>query len=80
MKVRRGLNQDRTSFLAEEGEPLWDTDTKWFYVGDGVTYGGVRISQLPDIVTIDCGTAALDKAGFDCGVYTDQVSINCGGA
>jgi len=43
LKLRRGLNADRTSITPAEGEPIYTTDTKKLYVGDGTTAGGTEI-------------------------------------
>jgi hypothetical protein len=40
IRLRRGLNADRTTITPEPGEPLWTTDTKKLYIGDGATPGG----------------------------------------
>ena len=43
IKVRRGLDADRLTVVFEQGEIAWTTDTQQFYVGDGVTLGGILI-------------------------------------
>lgn len=43
LKLRRGLNADRTSITPVEGEPIYTTDTKKLYIGDGTTAGGTEI-------------------------------------
>jgi hypothetical protein len=40
IRLRRGLNADRTTITPEPGEPLWTTDTELLYIGDGATPGG----------------------------------------
>lgn len=40
IRLRRGLNADRTTITPEPGEPLWTTDTKLLYIGDGSLPGG----------------------------------------
>jgi hypothetical protein len=42
--LRRGLEADRLSFVPEEGELIYVTDTKSVYVGDGETPGGILIT------------------------------------
>lgn len=42
--LRRGLEADRLSFVPEEGELIYVTDTKLIYVGDGVTPGGILVA------------------------------------
>lgn len=44
IRLRRGLEADRTSITPEEGELLYVTDTHALYAGDGVTAGGNLIS------------------------------------
>lgn len=43
LKLRRGTNADRTSITPVEGEPIYTTDTKKLYIGDGTTAGGTEI-------------------------------------
>jgi hypothetical protein len=43
LKLRRGLNADRTSITPVEGEPIYTTDTKKLYIGDGTTAGGTEV-------------------------------------
>lgn len=42
--LRRGLEADRLSFVPEEGELIYVTDTKLIYVGDGSTPGGILVA------------------------------------
>lgn len=44
LQFRYGLSTGRTDITPAQGEPLWDTDTKKLYVGDGTTAGGVAVS------------------------------------
>ena len=41
--LRRGTLAELQNVVLESGEPAWTTDTHAFYVGDGVTSGGVFI-------------------------------------
>ena len=43
LKLRRGVNADRTGITPEQGEPIYTTDTKKLYIGDGTTAGGVEV-------------------------------------
>lgn len=46
IQFRRGLNNQRSGIVFNNGEPAWATDTKEFFIGDGVTSGGVgMVSQ-----------------------------------
>ena len=41
IKLRRGLESERSNIVFDEGEPIYTVDTKRFFVGDGVTAGGI---------------------------------------
>lgn len=43
LKFRRGTNSGRTAITPAEGEPIYTTDTKQLYIGDGTTAGGVAV-------------------------------------
>tara|TARA_B100001057_G_scaffold463613_1_gene517844 strand:+ start:71757 stop:72458 length:702 start_codon:yes stop_codon:yes gene_type:complete len=49
IRMRVGLNEARPTFVPDLGEPLFTTDDRRFWVGDGVTPGGipVSVSQWP---------------------------------
>jgi hypothetical protein len=40
-KIRRGTNAERAAYTPAIGEPIWTTDTKKLWIGDGVTQGGI---------------------------------------
>ena len=40
LRIRRGLEADRSSVTPDEGEFLYVTDTELLYIGDGSTAGG----------------------------------------
>lgn len=44
LKLRRGTSQERSSIVFEEGELIYDTDSKQLYAGDGATAGGTLVS------------------------------------
>jgi hypothetical protein len=44
IQLRRGLEAQRTLITPDVGEPLFTTDNKQLFVGDGATAGGVLIS------------------------------------
>ncbi len=44
LKIRRGLEADRTGFTPDEGELIYVTDTQLVYVGDGSTAGGILVT------------------------------------
>ena len=43
IQIRRGTNLERAGVVFDSGEPVWTTDTKMLWIGDGVTSGGNRI-------------------------------------
>lgn len=43
--LRSGTESDRTEVVYSEGEPLYVTDYKRLFIGDGVTYGGNIVSN-----------------------------------
>lgn len=62
LRLRRGTEAERVSVIFQEGELVYVTDTKDLYAGDGVTPGGIKVSNVgsPDALTQN-----LDLAGFD---------------
>ena len=50
VKLRRGTDLQRKSMIFEEGEIIYATDTKRAFVGDGVTKGGIPISNRNYVV------------------------------
>lgn len=44
LRIRRGVEADRTGFTPLEGEPIYVTDTKKVFIGDGATAGGVQVT------------------------------------
>lgn len=45
LQVRRGTDSERMQVVPLEGEPIYVTDLKRMYVGDGVTAGGVPVGD-----------------------------------
>lgn len=50
LQIRRGTDAERLTTVFAAGEPVYATDTKKFYVGDGLTLGGVTIDS-PDFLS-----------------------------
>ena len=46
LRLRQGTNSDRLLITPATGEPIWVTDTKKFYIGDGITSGGLFMSPI----------------------------------
>lgn len=45
LQIRRGTNSQRGGVTFDSGEPVWTTDTKKLYVGDGSTAGGNGVAM-----------------------------------
>ena len=45
LQLRRGTESDRLLITPASGEPLYTTDTRKFYIGDGVTPGGILLAD-----------------------------------
>lgn len=52
IQLRRGTNAARQTVVFDQGEPIWVTDTKKIYMGDGVTTGGYAINNNDGSVEI----------------------------
>jgi hypothetical protein len=47
LQVRRGTAAEVAAITPLEGEPVWATDTKLLYLGDGSTAGGIQVGEFP---------------------------------
>lgn len=59
LKLRRGLESQRTTITPEEGEIIYTTDDKLLYVGDGETPGGLNVSAPVSSVNNQIGAVEL---------------------
>ena len=54
LQIRRGTDSQRQGITPKAGEPIFTTDTKKLYIGDGSTAGGIVVdttgNQLTDII------------------------------
>ena len=55
LKLRRGTNAERLTITPLLGEPIWTTDTKRMYIGDGITVGGVAVGSSLGLNQYECG-------------------------
>jgi hypothetical protein len=66
IRLRRGTNAERLTVIFADGEPVYTTDTKRLYVGDGATLGGIEVGPLTltwaDVGADPAGTAATEAA------------------
>jgi hypothetical protein len=58
LKLRRGLEQNRTSITPADGELIYTTDGKALYVGDGTTPGGNGVSA--PVVSVNNKVGAVE--------------------
>jgi Major tropism determinant N-terminal domain len=49
LQLRRGTNTNRLTITPAQGEPIYNTDTKTLYIGDGVTAGGNAVSPVTNV-------------------------------
>lgn len=49
LRIRRGSDSQRRSIVPLDGELVYANDTKKVFIGDGVTQGGVPISNITTI-------------------------------
>lgn len=72
IRVKRGLEANRIGVTPDAGEPLFTTDTKKLYVGDGMTPGGIEVDLnggVPAPVQSVAGkTGAVTLAKSDVGL------------
>lgn len=69
LRLRRGTNAERQLITPLEGEPIFTTDTKDLYIGDGSTAGGIKvggdiptsINDLTDVNTSGIGVGQVLK-------------------
>lgn len=73
IRLRIGLNEKRPTFTPALGEPLFTTDDRRFWVGDGETPGGipVSVSQWP-IDKVDDLALLEDAEVGDFAFYRDR--------
>jgi hypothetical protein len=51
LQIRRGTNAERLTITPALAEPLWITDSKRLFVGDGSTVGGVSVTDDQELNT-----------------------------
>lgn len=63
LKLRRGTDSGRTAITPAEGEPIFTTDTKQLYIGDGTTAGGVVVGGGGGVTDGDKGDVTVSSSG-----------------
>lgn len=64
IKIKRGLEANRSQVTAATGEPLWATDKDELWVGDGKTPGGIPIGTIKT-------SGALTASKINVALYKD---------
>lgn len=52
LQIRRGTDADRQGITPKAGEPIFTTDTKKLYIGDGATAGGIIVDTTSGISNV----------------------------
>ena len=52
LQIRRGSDVDRQGITPKAGEPIFTTDTKRLYIGDGSTVGGIIVDTNTGLVEV----------------------------
>jgi len=75
IRIRRGTDAQRaiTTFL--DGEIIWTTDTLEFYVGDGVTVGGILIGPAFGVTSVTA-VSPITSTGGVTPVISTSMSTN----
>jgi hypothetical protein len=63
LQIRRGTEQERQLIIPSAGEPIYTTDSKKLYIGDGVSVGGISVSS-PDIINPISGINDLNDVAI----------------
>ena len=64
LRLRRGTDLERIGVVFAVGELVYSTDTKRLFIGDGVTAGGIPVSDLISDMSPQLG-ASLDLNTYD---------------
>lgn len=66
IRFRRGREASRGQIIPADGEPIWASDQKKLYIGDGVTKGGIMMDKFtfPSGVAKDNLVVFADTTGY----------------
>jgi len=75
LQIRRGINADRLALTPLQGEPIFATDTKQLYIGDGTTAGGIGVAPAVHTHAIaDVTNLQTSLNGKAASVHTHAIS------
>ena len=82
LQVKKGTNALVNAITPKQGEPVWETDTQQFKMGDGVTVGGIPIGgsatmevSVIDISTTDPLLVSTIEADLNATDFTGQLGL-----
>ena len=75
LQFRRGTNSERLNITPDSGEPIFTTDTKKLFVGDGSTAGGVEVTGTDSATILGLIDSAYIQAR-QVDIYRDSAFIN----
>ena len=64
LQIRRGTEAERQTITPAAGEPIFTTDTKKIYVGDGSTEGGIEVGFHAPVYTSSPDTRPAGVKGM----------------
>lgn len=74
IQFKRGERSSLTGYLAYSGEPLYATDTKECFIGDGVTLGGISLTSGINLANVVLTTGNQTIAGIK--LFSSDVSVS----
>ncbi len=77
IQFKRGARSSLLGYLPYSGEPLYATDTKELFVGDGITYGGISVTSGVSLLNIVRTTGDQTISGiktFIAGIYAPSIT------
>ncbi|MEM4385851.1 MAG: hypothetical protein QXD03_04825 [Candidatus Anstonellales archaeon] len=80
ISLRKGLEAHRTSITPALGEPIYTTDTRVLYIGDGVTPGGIPLRSEPVGFSIEFNPLSVliddsENSGLDIITWKNVINV-----
>jgi hypothetical protein len=80
LQVRQGIETERLAVIPLSGEPVWATDSKRLYVGDGATQGGVLVGPRSFAVKSSSSTELVRGGAVTSRTPDPNATLTLGGA